>query len=661
MQKKMQNAYWFIIIAFAMIITSTLSVFSSEADEEDDTDVGGGATYYTVTVNGGSGSGIYEEGDIVSITATVPDGYLFDKWLSSISRVSFLNSTNATTTFAMISSDVTINANLIDNGGKYNLTIVNGYDESETIETQKSGEKVTISALNYAENDFINWTSDNSSVVFDYSSNAITSFIMPKSDVTVRANYTFTKPDDSTSGDSSNGSGGNSDSGSTDTTPTVKTYSVVVSDGTGTGNYSEGTTVAIEASPATYEKFSHWTVVSGEIELDDEFDSSTTFKMVPESVKITANYTFSYPDEYYANIHNGYGDGYYEEGDKVTLSVTTSSTQEFLYWYSDDDVTFSNRYDPNTSFLMPAEDVEVYAYFGSSTGTGSSGNDEYFGSSGFFNDYNTSYGDETSAISTSVLGNGSIYPSGTVYVNQGSSQTFSFIPDYGYEVSFIIINGQPISPAETYTFSNVTKDQTMQVVYRNSSANSTLNFNTNPFTDVSSDDWFYSSVMMMYNNDLMNGTSTTIFSPHGGATRASISALLYRMEGSPANNSTSSIFSDVYSSQWYTDSIIWCYENGMINGYQDGTFNPTRVATKEELCSIIHRYANYKGLDMTKLGNLSGYTDVSQVSNWAKTSVSWSVGSNIIYKPEDNMIQPKELVSRAELAYVISAFLNASK
>ena len=179
---------------------------------------------------------------------------------------------------------------------------------------------------------------------------------------------------------------------------------------------------------------------------------------------------------------------------------------------------------------------------------------------------------------------------------------------------------------------------------------------TLPFTDVSEGDWFYDPVCYVYSQGLMTGTSATTFEPNTSLSRAMLVAVLHRLEGSPA--ASAGDFSDVASGDWYAQAVNWAASVGVVNGFDDGTFQPNAAITREQLAAILRNYAEYKGLDVTAVGDLSTYSDANSVSDWAKDSVVWAVGSGLLGGYEDNTLRPQGTTTRAEVASVLQRYLE---
>ncbi len=178
---------------------------------------------------------------------------------------------------------------------------------------------------------------------------------------------------------------------------------------------------------------------------------------------------------------------------------------------------------------------------------------------------------------------------------------------------------------------------------------------TLPFTDVSDSDWFYNPVVYVYSQGLMTGTSADTFEPNTHLSRAMLVAVLHRLEGSPA--ASAGDFTDVADGDWYAQAVNWAASVGVVNGFDDGTFQPNTAITREQLAAILRNYAQYKGMDVSTSGDLSAYTDAASVSNWAKESVEWVVGSGLIGGYENNTLRPQGTTTRAEVASVLQRYL----
>ncbi len=177
---------------------------------------------------------------------------------------------------------------------------------------------------------------------------------------------------------------------------------------------------------------------------------------------------------------------------------------------------------------------------------------------------------------------------------------------------------------------------------------------TLPFVDVAPDAWYYSAVEYAYENGLMNGVAADRFAPQTTLTRAMMAAVLYNLEGGSAGSAAG--FSDVDAESWYADAVNWAAENGIVNGFEDGTFRPDDNLTREQMAAFLYNYAEYKGSDLTASDDLAAFTDAGEVGTWAMDVVKWAVGSDLLHGTSDTTLAPKGTATRAEVATVLMNF-----
>ena len=200
----------------------------------------------------------------------------------------------------------------------------------------------------------------------------------------------------------------------------------------------------------------------------------------------------------------------------------------------------------------------------------------------------------------------------------------------------------------------LTKDMTVYALWR---VDENPGTGANPFTDVSEKDWFYGDVMFVYENGLMLGTSKTLFSPYGTATRGMMATILWRMKGSPVPKGKNS-FTDVEAGKWYADAITWTAENSIFAGYGKDKFGPDDPITREQLAAIFYRYADYKGYDLTVKGNLDKFKDADKITDYAETAMQWAVGSGLVKGKSGNLLDPQGTATRAEIAAMLHRFIE---
>lgn len=257
---------------------------------------------------------------------------------------------------------------------------------------------------------------------------------------------------------------------------------------------------------------------------------------------------------------------------------------------------------------------------------------------------------------------------GDVTVNPSAPQagdevTITPKPDQGYEVDEVIVtdeNGNKIEVTEnedgSWSFEQPEGEVTIEVTFTEGTDNPTNPTNPTelPFTDVHSSDWFYDPVVYVYDKGLMTGTSATEFAPNLTTTRGMIVSILHRLEGSPSVNDAS--FSDVSSDDWYGQAVAWAANVGVVNGFEDGTFRPNDPITREQMAAILYNYNQYKGYDVSKRTDLSKYSDVNTVSAWAEEVVNWANAEGLVNGMTATTLDPKASATRAQVATILMRY-----
>ena len=175
-----------------------------------------------------------------------------------------------------------------------------------------------------------------------------------------------------------------------------------------------------------------------------------------------------------------------------------------------------------------------------------------------------------------------------------------------------------------------------------------------PFTDVMEGDWFYDAVVYAYETGLMDGVGDNLFAPNSQTTRAQLVTILHRLAGEPEPGGDSG-FSDVAAGTWYTDAVAWAAENGIVNGTTDTTFAPGEDITREQLVTVLYRYAESKGYDVSASADLSGYPDAGQVQDYAQPAMAWAVAEGIV-EGVDGTLNPTGDATRAQIATILMRF-----
>ena len=170
------------------------------------------------------------------------------------------------------------------------------------------------------------------------------------------------------------------------------------------------------------------------------------------------------------------------------------------------------------------------------------------------------------------------------------------------------------------------------------------------FGDVPQNSWFADAVKYVSENKLMNGTSTTAFSPNGNMSRAMLATVLYRMSGETAEAGSS--FGDVSSSAYYAAAVNWASSKGIVNGTDSGMFSPDLSITREQLAAMLYRYAGEPSVS----ADLSAYTDTVEISPYASKAVEWCVAKGILSGKSATRLAPQDTATRAECAAMLQRF-----
>lgn len=175
-----------------------------------------------------------------------------------------------------------------------------------------------------------------------------------------------------------------------------------------------------------------------------------------------------------------------------------------------------------------------------------------------------------------------------------------------------------------------------------------------PFTDVAADAAYYNAVKYVYDNKLMAGTTDTTFEPEASLQRAMLAQILYNKEGA-TDVATESAYTDVEIGRWYATASLWAADKGLMNGVSETEFAPKANLTVEQLVKVLYDYAKSKGVDVT----VETATDVATASDWAKDAMSWAVSLKLVAADVD----AKADATRAQVAemLMLTADLKAAE
>ena len=176
------------------------------------------------------------------------------------------------------------------------------------------------------------------------------------------------------------------------------------------------------------------------------------------------------------------------------------------------------------------------------------------------------------------------------------------------------------------------------------------------YRDVKPGDWFYPYVEDVSEDEYMTGKSPTVFAPLDNLARAQLATVIYRIHEKP-DTAYESRFPDVPDGTFYSVPVTWANTYGVITGYVDGKFGPSDDITREQLATMLYRYALKLGYDTSESGDLSAFPDAGNVSDFAKEAMEWANGAAII-TGDSGKLNPQGTVNRAVGATMIARFTN---
>lgn len=362
------------------------------------------------------------------------------------------------------------------------------------------------------------------------------------------------------------------------------------------------------------------TSVSGKYYIDTSYDST----LGGVEVWVNNNYVGN-------NWHQGswadYNDSvsfkvkpYYSD-DVVSVSVVGKRTG---WTYSCDYNSYSGWY----TFTMPNEDVTINVDF----------------RSGVHKVYVDKVTDGKLTVSDDWAKYGQI-----VYITA--------VPDYGCTLSSLSVRTATGDSVHVY---NAQKADTyyfyMPDQYVSVSAVFTGKYTSVPFNDVSYGDWYYDAVQFVYSRGIMDGVDYYKFAPNGTITRGMILTMLWRMAGEPFEMPVTS-FTDVEIGRYYTTAVAWACRNGIADGMGESTFGPNDAITREELVTLLYRYAQYFGHSCIGT-SIEGFADAGSVSSYAYNAMCWAYKAGVVTGTTGSRLNPQGTASRAEAAQMIMSFYS---
>ena len=234
---------------------------------------------------------------------------------------------------------------------------------------------------------------------------------------------------------------------------------------------------------------------------------------------------------------------------------------------------------------------------------------------------------------------GSISPSGNVSVREGRDQTFTITPDKGYAVANVKIDGKSIGAVKSYTFENVRRTHTIEVIFMKANGNP----QTGVFVDVATGSYYEDAVDWAVENGITKGTDDTHFSPDGICTRAQAVTFLWRTAGSPKPETRAMPFTDVPVGSYYYDAVLWAVENGITKGTSDTTFSPNMTCTRAQIVAFLWRSEKSPAA-----GTANPFADVKSTAYYAD-AVLWAVKENITKGTTSTTFSPNADCTRAQI------------
>lgn len=313
-------------------------------------------------------------------------------------------------------------------------------------------------------------------------------------------------------------------------------------------------------------------------------------------------------------------------------AMNSLSISERNYWGSSVDYWQSWKHDNVYYFYMPESDVNLYVDF-------------------------------TEAVSEHIVyvdkaANGSL-KADTTWAADGQIVYVTATPDTGYVLSSLFVKTAKGDQLKVYEAKKAgvyyfyMPDQYVTVSAYFAPAASAL-----PFNDVAYTSWYYDAVKFVYDKGIMDGVSYYKFAPDATITRGMVVTMLWRMAGEPYEAAAG--FTDVAAGRYYSTAVAWAARNGIVEGMTATTFAPDQAITREQLASILYRYAKWLGFSGYG-SDISGYTDAGKVSSYAYDAMSWAVRSGVVTGTSARVLDPQGTASRAAAAQMFMNFYNYIK
>ncbi|MDW7667883.1 MAG: S-layer homology domain-containing protein [Bacillota bacterium] len=382
-----------------------------------------------------------------------------------------------------------------------------------------------------------------------------------------------------------------------------------------------------------------------------EQDESGKYKCVIKSIEEDIVFNLESEKLYAVNIESTKGGEVKVTGNTAVAgeSIAIRAIPDSRYKFEELEVSYLNDELDKTKitvtegvFTMPAADVTIKATFTYEGGGGSSGGGTI------------STPTETFKITVSAGIGGVISPESRE-IEKNESITFKILPEDGYIIEDVKINGKSVGALSSYTFNNVTENMSISATFKEGTLLPDIEKWENTFEDVSNDNWYYEPVGFVTEMGLFKGTNDGEFSPNATMTRAMLVTVLYRFHGN--QESLTGKFEDVDPNQWYADGVMWAASSGIVDGYGNNTFGPNNKITREQIAVILYRYGSMIGYDMSSSAEISGFKDGDEISNYAVDSIKWAIGEGLINGKSSDILDPTGEATRAEVAAILMRFI----
>lgn len=245
-----------------------------------------------------------------------------------------------------------------------------------------------------------------------------------------------------------------------------------------------------------------------------------------------------------------------------------------------------------------------------------------------------------------------------IHPRQGDTVTITAQADEGYEVGEVTVtrpDGSQVELTEnsdgTWGFTQPGESVTIAVTFRCTGGELCPSAH---LTDMELNAWYHEAVDYVVEHGIMAGVSATAFQPNGSLTRGQVVQILHNLEGKPEETAEAP-FTDT-AGHWALEAIAWAAQNNVVAGYDDGTFGPEKLVTREEFAQMMYNYAKFKGYDLTAGGDLTQFPDAGAISDWAETALSWANGKGLINGHDNGTIDPQGNTTRAQAASIMKNF-----